>query len=267
MSTSHPNTLDFSNIALQHDAGDAFAALPAHVLITHVLSSGNLPNPSDLARLRAVSREMRDAVAATGRRVYELEAWEAIKFGELIGLRFLHQRGDFDDDPDSLCTLAAGEGQLEILKWLREYDFPWDAGTCTNAALRGHLEVLQWARANGCPWDEMTVAWAAGRGHLEVLQWARADGCPWNTYTCMFAAEGGHLEVLQWARANGCPWDEMTCYRAAWGGHLDVLQWARANACPWDEDTCNYAAYYGPRGAAVGARELMPVEQKYAHKC
>ena len=178
MSTSHPNTLDFSNIALQHDAGDAFAAPPAHVLITHVLSSGNLPNPSDLARLRAVSREMRDAVAATGRRVSELEAWEAIKFGELIGLRFLHQRGDFDDDPDSLCTLAAGEGQLEILKWLREYDFPWDAGTCTNAALRGHLEVLQWARANGCPWDHRTCANAAEGGHFELLSWAQANGAP-----------------------------------------------------------------------------------------
>ena len=223
MSTSHPNTLDFSNIALQHDAGDAFAALPAHVLITHVLSSGNLPDPSDLARLRAVSREMRDAVAATGRRVYELEAWEAIKFGELIGLRFLHQRGDFDDDPDSLCTLAAGEGQLEILKWLREYDLPWDAGTCTNAALRGHLEVLQWARANGCPWDEETCALASWGGHLEVLQWARASGCPWNCGTCSTAALRGHLEVLQWARANGAPWDENTCKYAALRGHLEML--------------------------------------------
>ncbi len=74
MPTSHPNTPDFSNIAHQHDAGDAFAAPPAHVLITHVLSSRNLPDPSDLARLRAVSREMRDAVAATGRKVYELGA-------------------------------------------------------------------------------------------------------------------------------------------------------------------------------------------------
>ena len=74
MLTSNPDTLEFSNIAHRHDAGDAFSALPVHILITHVLSSGNLPDPSDLARLRAVSREKRDAVAVTGREVYELKA-------------------------------------------------------------------------------------------------------------------------------------------------------------------------------------------------
>jgi len=51
MPTSHPNTHDFSKIALQHDAGDAFAALPVHILSTHVLRSRILPDGSDLARL------------------------------------------------------------------------------------------------------------------------------------------------------------------------------------------------------------------------
>jgi hypothetical protein len=179
MPTSYPNTRAFSNIAHQRDAGDAFAALPVHVLITHVLSSGNLPDPSDLARLRAVSREMLDAVAATGRRVYQLVAWKAIQFGDLSGLQFLHQRGDLDDILNSLCRLAAGGGQLEILKWLRANDFPWDEETSSGAAYRGHLEVLRWARANGCPWNESTCYYAARGGHLQVLQWARTNGCPW----------------------------------------------------------------------------------------
>ena len=152
MPTSYPNTRAFSNIAHQHDAGDAFAALPVHILITHVLSSGNLPDPSDLARLRAVSREMLDAVAATGRRVYQLVAWKAIQFGDLSGLQLLHQRGDLDDElSDGLCTLAAEWGRLEILKWLREKNFPWDEETSRRAASGGHLEMLQWARENGCP--------------------------------------------------------------------------------------------------------------------
>ena len=151
MPTSNPNTLDFSNITLQRDVGDAFAVLPVHVLITHVLSSRNLPDHSDLARLRAVSREMRDAVAAMGRRVYKLEAWKAIELGDLSGMQLLHQRGDLDDDYGRLCMWAAGAGQLEILKWLRENDFPWDEETCAAAALNGHLEVMQWLRANGCP--------------------------------------------------------------------------------------------------------------------
>jgi hypothetical protein len=156
MPTSHPNTLVFSNIAHQHDTGDAFTALHVHILITHVLSSRNLPDPSDLARLRAVNREMRDAVAATGREVYELGAEKAIQLADLSGMQLLHQRGDLDEDSDSLCKWAALQGQLEILKWLRENDFPWDEKTCTRAVRGGHLEVLQWLRANSCPWNENT---------------------------------------------------------------------------------------------------------------
>ena len=232
MATSYPNTLEFSNISLQQDAGDAFAALPAHILITHVLSSRNLPDPSDLARLRAVSREMRDAVAATGREVYELGAEKAIQLADLSGMQLLHQRGDLDEDSDSLCKWAALQGQLEILKWLRENDFPWDEKTCTRAVRGGHLEVLQWLRANSCPWNEYTCAWAAHDGDLEMLQWARANGCPLSVHTCAYAVWGGHLEVLQWARANGCPWDYRTRANAAANGHTELLSWARANGAP-----------------------------------
>ena len=162
MPTAYPNTVDFSNI----DAGHAFAALPAHILITHILSSRNLPDPSDVARLRAVSREMRDAVAATGRAVYELDSWKAIKLGDLSGLQLLHQRGDLDDDYGRLCMWAAGAGQLEILKWLRENDFPWDSETCEFAAMNGHLEVLQRARARGCRRTVSMCSKAAQGGHL-----------------------------------------------------------------------------------------------------
>ena len=232
MPTSYPNTLDFSNIAHQSDASDAFVALPVHILTTHVLTSGNLPDPSDLARLRAVSREMRDAVAATGREVYDLGAEKAIQLGDLSGMQLMLVRDDLDDDPNRLCRLAAEEGQLEILKWLRANDFRWDSRTCQWAAKCGHLEVLQWARANGCPWDEWTCTGAAEGGHLDVLQWARENGCPWNWLTCAYAARVGHLEMLQWARANGCPWNGCTCAYAKSNRHFELLTWAKANDAP-----------------------------------
>ena len=235
MFTSYPNTRALSKTAHQR-AGDAFAALPAHIHITHVLSSRNLPDPSDLARLRAVSREMRDAVAATGRDVYPqgaLGAKKVIELGDLSGMQLLHQRGDLDDElSDGLCTLAAEAGQHEILKWLRENDFPWDLETCRYAAAGGHLEVLQWARANGCPWDWRTCAWAAKCGNLEVMQWAHANGCPWGAETCSWAAQSGHLEILQWARANGCPWDLQTCVNATFTHNFELLSWALANGAP-----------------------------------
>lgn len=60
---------------------DAFPGLPLDVVVTHILGSANLPDPIDLARLRAVGRGMRVAVDVTGRKVEELEAWEAASRG------------------------------------------------------------------------------------------------------------------------------------------------------------------------------------------
>ena len=51
------------------DAGEAIPGLLNDIVVTHVLRSEHFDDPADLARLPAVSRAMRDAVAATGRHV------------------------------------------------------------------------------------------------------------------------------------------------------------------------------------------------------
>ena len=225
-------------------AGEAIPHLPDHLVVEHVLRSENFDDPADLARLPAVSRAMRDAVAATVLEFEELGDRRALELECLSALKRLQGGGRLSCQ-EYLCEAAAGSGQLEELKVLRENGWPWDKDTCWRAATGGHLEALQWLRANGCPWDEQTCYMAARGGHLEVLQWARANGCRWNEYTCSGAASDGHLEMLQWARANGCPWDEQTCYMAARGGHLEMLQWARANGCPWDHHTLGNARRLG----------------------
>ena len=226
------------------NAGEAIPRLPNHLVVTHVLRSEYFDDPADLTRLPAVSRAMRDAVAATGLRFKEIHGCDAARLGCLSAVQRL-QRGGCLSRQEFLCWAAARGGNLEELKALRENGCPWDTNTCQGAAIGGHLEVLQWVRANGCPWDGWTCASAAMGGNLEVLQWARANGCPWDEYTCSWAAKGGHLEVLQWARENGCPWDEETCYWAAHGGHLEVLQWVRANGCPWFQVTRTTAVQLG----------------------
>jgi hypothetical protein len=226
------------------NAGEAIPGLLNDIVVTHVLRSEHFDDPADLARLPAVSRAMRDAVAATGLRFEELGEKRAVNLGCFSALQRLALAGRLSRR-EILCQVAARVGNLEKLKVLRAGGCPWDKRTCTDAAMGGHLEVLQWARAKGCPWDEETCACAAFSGHLELLQWARANGCPCGTSTCSKAAEGGHLDVLQWLHADGCPWDEMKCEAAAWGGYLQVLQWARTNGCPWDDKTCQHAAQSG----------------------
>ena len=130
-----------------------FAGLPRDVK-NQILGRTDL---LDLARLRGVSRSMRDAVdeMIEDRR----DAALAAKFGRLTVLQNLLQRGQLKKVV--VCVSAAQYGHLEILKWGRANGCPWGAWTCSYAAWGGHLEMLKWARANGCPWDEDTRIFAA----------------------------------------------------------------------------------------------------------
>jgi len=177
---------------LDAQAGVAFPALPFHLAVS--LVEKHLPDPADLAVLRAVSRGMRDAVDATGRKVEEFVEEDAVDRGYLSTLKCLRRRGRLSDER-LLCAAAARIGDLEELKALRAENFPWGERTCKFAAEGGHLEVLKWARENDCPWDWRTCAFAAGGGHLEVLKWARQNDCPWTEHTRRLAASKGYVET------------------------------------------------------------------------
>ena len=75
------------------------------------------------------------------------------------------------------CGRAPG-----VLQWAREHGCPWNSSTCTWAAGNGQLEVLQWVRENdatGEAWDEIRVRYhAAGPRKQEVLTWLDELGAP-----------------------------------------------------------------------------------------
>ena len=77
---------------------------------------------------------------------------------------------------------------------------------CERAAFYGHLELLKWAREHNCPWDEDTCERAAFRGHLELLKWARANGCPWDKQRCL--ETGPNYSVSIYRRAEVRRWVE-----------------------------------------------------------
>ena len=54
-------------------SGVAIPDLPFDVVVSHVFREKHLPDPADLAVLRGVSRGMRAAVDATGRKIEEFE--------------------------------------------------------------------------------------------------------------------------------------------------------------------------------------------------
>ena len=55
---------------------------------------------------------------------------------------------------ESICHMAAEQGEWELVKWLREHGCPWDVSTYRAAANQENLEVVEWLKENGCPWDD-----------------------------------------------------------------------------------------------------------------
>ena len=180
------------NRVLDAQAGVAIPGVPFDVAVS--LVQKHLSDPADLAVLRAVSKGMRDAVDATGRKVEEFGEVDAVERGYVSTLKCLRRRGVLKDER-LMCAAAARIGDLEALKALRlAENFQWDGRTCTNAAKGGHFETLKWLRENDCPWDKWTCASAADHGHLEVLKWLRENGCPWHEHTRAVAASKGYVE-------------------------------------------------------------------------
>jgi hypothetical protein len=120
------------------DAQDAIPGLLDHVVVTHILRSEHFDDPADLARLPAVSRLMRDAVASTGLQFEELDEKRAVQLGCVSALQRL-QRGGRLSRQEYLCLAAARGGHLEELQeWLT-------AGRGTGLRARGRRRaVISW---------------------------------------------------------------------------------------------------------------------------
>ena len=98
-------------------ADGAIPDLPIHLVVAHILRSEYFDDPADLARLPAVSRAMRDAVAATELEFEELDEDDAVDLGCLSTVHRM-QRGGRLSRQELLCEAAARSGQLEELKIL-----------------------------------------------------------------------------------------------------------------------------------------------------
>lgn len=96
---------------------DALPGLPVSVVVGHVLSEENLPKTDDLARLRAVSHGMRDAVAQTGRKVEprELLDWLSVGDGDDGSDKTLPDVKLFDgDDPFEVAEAYCAKHGLDF---------------------------------------------------------------------------------------------------------------------------------------------------------
>ncbi len=140
-----------------------------------------------------------------------------------------------------ICTHAARNGNLDMLKWAKNIGEEWITSTYIEAAENGNLDIFKWGFLNNSlhhrlQKGSMGHSWicsaAARGGSLDILKFLLEHQFRLGSNVCASAALNGHLNVLKWARANGCKWDDMTRINAQNHGHLEVLKWAIENGCP-----------------------------------
>jgi hypothetical protein len=121
-------------------------------------------------------------------------------------------------------TVAAAQGHVHVLQWLRAQDppFPWDTDAVEEAAEGGHLSLLQWMYAQDPSLftkpHHFEIA-AIREGHLSVLAWLRKlETCSPLTEEHVRAAEAnGFHHILQWLPT--APYVHV-CEYASCSGHI-----------------------------------------------
>jgi len=156
----------------------------------------------------------------------------AAQSGNLSLLQYVVKKGAKIDNDDILVS-AARSGSKEMIQWLHdECGLKWYAGVCSMAAKNGHLSLLQYLRSQGCEWGNNTTQQAAEKGHLSVLQWAIENGCPFDLEYDMLGEiiEAGHLDVFQFLHQRDLVWlvngiqENDFIERAADQGHLSMVK-------------------------------------------
>ncbi len=159
-------------------------------------------------------------------------ALAAAAAGHLQALCWLLQerepRPPFDTGVQQWCAIecaraALEHGHLHVLRWLvqRHARIPLGEQACALAAQNGHVRVLCWLRRQRAPCDVTAALGACYHAHVPVLEYLHSIGAPFDADLCSTAAlYGRHWHVLRWLRAHG-----MLC-------NEDIMQQARdAGAC------------------------------------
>ena len=125
---------------------------------------------------------------------------------------------------------------FEVPNYLREE--LKDGLVCAQAAGNGHLEVLKYLREEGkAPWDWQTATWAARNGHLHILEYlVERKFDEYNESACEYAAKYGQLDCLKYLRETAkAPWDSDAVRKAHKKNQPECVQYLLDNNCPLPE--------------------------------
>ncbi|CAL6396502.1 unnamed protein product [Bathycoccus prasinos] len=177
------------------------------VFVSHVLPK---LNGTDRCFFSRVNRESRGVLEYAGVNVselcYNVDECSSISTLELAWNHFPWAEKDNDGDVADqawFCEGVAATNKLEFLKWAREVkQCQWDEKTITVAAREGNLEMLKYCFSNDCPCDEKKACkHAAAGGNLDCLRFLFDKVEPsrdTEREAAIQATCGGHVDILKY---------------------------------------------------------------------
>ena len=130
---------------------------------------------------------------------------------------------------------AAEQGNLEMVKYCVANECAISTLACAKAAGDGHLEVLKYLREEAkAPWDSHTAEWAAQKGHLHILEYlVERKYDQYSVLACEVAAKNGHLDCLKYLHETAkAPWDSCAVRYAHENNQTECVQYLLDNNCP-----------------------------------
>jgi hypothetical protein len=194
-------------------------------------------NRTDLKFLYGVNSETRALIKRSSRKGELKKGFKVNEMSSISTLEFAWESRSVWYE-SFFCSRVAQTNKLELLKWAREEKkCEWDYRTINAAAGQGNLEMVKYCVANKCPMNEYTCARAADGGHLEVLKYLHEEvKVPCDATTACRAASNGHLHILEYlVERKYDQFDGGACECAAENGHFDCLKYLHETAkAPWD---------------------------------
>jgi hypothetical protein len=160
--------------------------------------------------------------------------WRVAETNKLELLKWAREEKKCKWDEGTI-NAAAEQGNLEMVKYCVANECPINAEACADAALEGDLEMLKYLREEAkAPWDGNTAAWAAQEGHLHVLEYlVERKYDQYNARVCANAAYRGHLDCLKYLHETvKAPWNSAAVREARLYNEPECLQYLLDNDCP-----------------------------------